>query len=313
MMSTEKNVTKKLWACARRHGPEPWAAGAFDFIGHMVEADSPSSAVALLCETLHRVLVDALAAGRDPLAGCSDDEGRTFADVFGSDSRRMPADITALVGQAPEAEQLADAGCAYVVGQIEVEVSGSPPRVRVQALLPTWCILTDEGDGVVLDPEDEEELERAIDEADEDMRLGRCVPLDEVISPRRSRRGPKDEPDRSVWRLLCFAGERPVSDDQLHAALPAFPLEVLAAARSRVADEVQEERRREDAEVRAILAVLDTLAPAQGDFMGAAIVTVKEARALGLDPNALEEGWACVSFDTREEQEAWLAAMEARL
>jgi hypothetical protein len=43
-----------------------------------------------------------------------------------------------------------------------------------------------EPDLVVLSPEDEEELERAIDEADEDMKHGRCVPLDEVFPRARA-------------------------------------------------------------------------------------------------------------------------------
>jgi hypothetical protein len=51
-------------------------------------------------------------------------------------------------------------------------------------------------------------------------------------------KGPQTEPDRSVWRILSFAGDDAVSDEQLGAAIPGYPVAELAAARARVADQV---------------------------------------------------------------------------
>ena len=47
---------------------------------------------------------------------------------------------------------------------------------------------------------------------------------------------PQAEPDRSVWRILShtLVTAEKVSDEQLHAALPAFPIEALVEARTRV-------------------------------------------------------------------------------
>lgn len=103
-------------------------------------------------------------------------------------------------------------------------------------------------------------------------------------------RGPRAEPDRSVWRLLCFAGSVPVSDEQLRAAFPAFSLEALAAARTRVADAVDAEARRPEA-----LAV--------EDLAEAASVTMKEVLAAGLDPHS--GGWAGLAIRSREEHAAF--------
>jgi len=103
-------------------------------------------------------------------------------------------------------------------------------------------------------------------------------------------RGPRLEPDRSVWRLLCFAGESPVSDEQIHAAFPAFSRESIAAARARVADEVGEEARRPEA------LTLQELAEA-------ASVTLREVLAAGLPPSG--SGWAGLILQTPAEHAAF--------
>ena len=57
---------------------------------------------------------------------------------------------------------------------------------------------------------------------------------EEALADVDRRLGPETEPDRGVWRLLCFADGVDASDEQLRAALPAFSLEQIAAARERV-------------------------------------------------------------------------------
>ena len=49
---------------------------------------------------------------------------------------------------------------------------------------------------------------------------------------------PKDEPDRTVWRILSYAKATgaDVSDEQIHTVLPALALEEIAASRVRVVD-----------------------------------------------------------------------------
>jgi hypothetical protein len=45
---------------------------------------------------------------------------------------------------------------------------------------------TDDDGGVILTPEEEEELERASIEAEEDLRMGRCIPAEEVLAKFRT-------------------------------------------------------------------------------------------------------------------------------
>jgi hypothetical protein len=51
---------------------------------------------------------------------------------------------------------------------------------------------------------------------------------------------PKDEPNRTVWRILSYAKATgaEVSDDQLHTVLPTFSLDEIAASCLRVADRI---------------------------------------------------------------------------
>jgi hypothetical protein len=51
---------------------------------------------------------------------------------------------------------------------------------------------------------------------------------------------PKDEPDRTVWRILSYAKATgaEVSDEQLRRVLPGFSLDEIAASRIRVADRI---------------------------------------------------------------------------
>jgi hypothetical protein len=51
---------------------------------------------------------------------------------------------------------------------------------------------------------------------------------------------PKDEPDRTVWRILSYAKAigAEVSDEQLHRVLPALSLDEIVASRLRVADRI---------------------------------------------------------------------------
>jgi hypothetical protein len=120
------------------------------------------------------------------------------------------------------------------------------------------------------------------------------APTDRTQAQRAApRRGPRVEPDRSVWRLLCFAGAVSVSDEQLLAAFPAFSLEALGAARARVAPDVDAEGHRSEA-----LTV--------EDLAEAATVTMQEVLAAGLDPH--HGGWAGLTIRSREEHVAFFAA-----
>lgn len=69
--------------------------------------------------------------------------------------------------------------------------------------------------------------------------LGVPVASDEDILAAQSG-WPKDEPDRTVWRILSYAKGvgAEVSDEQLHAVLPGVSLDEIAAARLRVADRI---------------------------------------------------------------------------
>jgi hypothetical protein len=107
-------------------------------------------------------------------------------------------------------------------------------------------------------------------------------------------RGPRAEPDRSVWRLLCFAGPAPLTDAQLQGALPSFDLEDLAAARARVAAEVRAEERRAEADGALDLA----------EMVDEPKVTLTEALAAGLDVHA-GNGWAGLTLATPEERRAY--------
>jgi hypothetical protein len=117
----------------------------------------------------------------------------------------------------------------------------------------------------------------------------------EEIQRRRSgtgpHRGPRDEPDRSVFRVLCFAGDVTVSDEQLRCAFPSFTLEEIMAARDRVMDAVAQERLKPDP------VTLDEMADEPS-------VSLDEVRAAGLDPRSTS-GWAGLMLRTPEELAAF--------
>jgi hypothetical protein len=53
---------------------------------------------------------------------------------------------------------------------------------------------------------------------------------------------PKDEPDRTLWRILSYAKAigAEVSDEQLHTVLPTFTRDEIAASRLRISGRIVE-------------------------------------------------------------------------
>jgi hypothetical protein len=82
---------------------------------------------------------------------------------------------------------------------------------------------------------------------------------------------PQGEPDQTVWRALSCAraGGDELRDEQLHALLPSFSLEDIAAARDRV---------------NPLVAPVSTIGPTTtlGDLLAEPTITLDEAAALGL-------------------------------
>jgi hypothetical protein len=121
--------------------------------------------------------------------------------------------------------------------------------------------------------------------------VGSAQPDSLVITSERLRAAragwPQAEPDSSVWRILSCAraDERELTDEQLHAALPAFSMEEVAAARSRVAGLIA------DVAADPPLSLADMLAGPPitlDELIAGPSITLDEAIACGLldDPTA---------------------------